>query len=162
MHIGGGEWSRVTMARRSPPQLHTSRRGVVSFRWNLITALSASLCVLALFSIYHRQSRPVPSLSAARSRIPLQKYSGDRPKIAFLFLARHDLPLDFLWDRFFKVRWLSIHSPLSRRITDHFLLWFLAGWRWEELFNLCSFNTWFRIRWRHHSITLLPQSPVEE
>ncbi|KAL0668060.1 hypothetical protein Bca4012_030764 [Brassica carinata] len=90
------------MARRSPPQLHTSRRGVVSFRWKLITALSASLCVLALFSIYHRQSRPVPSLSAARSRIPLQKYSGDRPKIAFLFLARHDLPLDFLWDRFFK------------------------------------------------------------
>lgn len=106
--IGGGEWSRVTMARRSPPQLHTSRRGVVSFRWKLITALSASLCVLALFSIYHRQSRPVPSLSAARSRIPLHKYSGDRPKIAFLFLARHDLPLDFLWDRFFKVRWLSI------------------------------------------------------
>lgn len=25
------------------------------------------------------------------------------PKIAFLFLARRDLPLDFLWDSFFKV-----------------------------------------------------------
>lgn len=85
------------MARRSPPQIPASRRGVVSFRWKLIAALSASLCVLALFSIYHRESRPV------RSRIPLQKYSGERPKMAFLFLARHDLPLDFLWDRFFKV-----------------------------------------------------------
>lgn len=92
------------MARRSPPQLPASRRGVVSFRWKLIYgAISASLCALALLSIhYHRQSRPIPSLSAARSRIPLQKYSGDRPKMAFLFLARLDLPLDFLWDRFFK------------------------------------------------------------
>lgn len=98
----------VTMARRSQPQLPASRRGVVSFRWKLITALSAALCTLALLSIHYRQSRPVPSLSVARSRIPLQKYSGDRPKIAFLFLARLDLPLDFLWDRFFKVWWSSI------------------------------------------------------
>ncbi|CAH2048002.1 unnamed protein product [Thlaspi arvense] len=92
------------MPRKAQLQLPASRRGGVWFRWKLITALSAALCIIALFSI-HRQSRSsatLPSLSVARSRIPLRKYSGDRPKVAFLFLARRDLPLDFLWDRFFK------------------------------------------------------------
>ncbi|AEE33950.1 Core-2/I-branching beta-1,6-N-acetylglucosaminyltransferase family protein [Arabidopsis thaliana] len=90
------------------PRLPSSRRGVVWFRWKILITISTALCILALFCI-NRQSNSTAttttlssSLSVARSRIPLVKYSGDRPKLAFLFLARRDLPLDFLWDRFFK------------------------------------------------------------
>ncbi|CAE5962431.1 unnamed protein product [Arabidopsis arenosa] len=90
------------------PRLPSSRRGVVWFRWKILITLSAALCILALFSINRHSISTATtttlssSLSVARSRIPLVKYSGDRPKLAFLFLARRDLPLDFLWDRFFK------------------------------------------------------------
>ncbi|KAL0654196.1 hypothetical protein Bca4012_096887 [Brassica carinata] len=41
-------------------------------------------------------------LSVAGSHIPPRKYPRDCPKVAFLFLTRRDLPLDFMWDRFFK------------------------------------------------------------
>lgn len=142
------------MPRKSQPQFPASRRvgfGVVWFRWKLIVTLSAALCILALLSI-HLQSRPsetLPSLSVARSRIPLRKYSGDRPKIAFLFLARRDLPLDFLWDRFFKV--LKLVHVFDQFISVKIglilcLLVILAGCRSEEFLNLCTFSTWFRIR----------------
>ncbi|CAN8240776.1 unnamed protein product [Cochlearia groenlandica] len=90
------------MARKSQPP--SSRRGGVRFRWKLIITLSAAFCILTLLVIQFqsRSTSTLPSLSAARSRISHRKYSGDRPKIAFLFLARRDLPLDFLWDSFFK------------------------------------------------------------
>lgn len=34
------------------------------------------------------------------------------PKLAFLFLARHVMPLDILWEHFFEV-WLSLRESLA-------------------------------------------------
>lgn len=113
------------------PRLPSSRRGVVWFRWKILTTLSAALCILALFS-FNRHSNSTAtttlssSLSVARSRIPLVKYSGDRPKLAFLFLARRDLPLDFLWDRFFKVLKKKKSSLIIHWI---WILLFLCFWQ---------------------------------
>lgn len=89
----------------------SSRRGVVWLGWKLVIAFSVSLCLLALLRIQMQYRSPVTTtLSVAagsRDDITLRDYyySGDRrrPKVAFLFLARRDLPLDFLWDSFFKV-----------------------------------------------------------
>ncbi|XP_010533794.1 PREDICTED: uncharacterized protein LOC104809482 [Tarenaya hassleriana] len=95
------------MPRKAPTlQPPVARRGVVWLGWKIIIAISAALCLLALFSL-HRQyglgvAAPSDSLSASRSRVSVREYSGNRPKIAFLFLARRDLPLDFLWDSFFQ------------------------------------------------------------
>ncbi|KAH0916529.1 hypothetical protein HID58_030975 [Brassica napus] len=83
-----------------------SRRGVVWLGWKLVIAFSVSLCLLALLRIqlqYRSVATLTPPLSVAGNEIALRDYySGDRPKVAFLFLARRDLPLDFLWDSFFK------------------------------------------------------------
>lgn len=89
----------------------SSRRGVVWLGWKLVIAFSVSLCLLALLRIQMQyRSSVTTTLSVAagsRDDITLRDYyySGDRrrPKVAFLFLARRDLPLDFLWDSFFKV-----------------------------------------------------------
>jgi len=43
------------------------------------------------------------TLASLRSHFIVQK-----PKIAFLFIARNRLPLDMLWDAFFKVFWISL------------------------------------------------------
>ncbi|KAK1258027.1 hypothetical protein QJS04_geneDACA012750 [Acorus gramineus] len=52
--------------------------------------------------------------SQTSSTSPLQKYSptpfSGNPKIAFLFLAKSNLPLDFLWDTFFQAKSLSVSS----------------------------------------------------
>jgi hypothetical protein len=134
------------------PRLPSSRRGVVWFRWKILITISTALCILALFCI-NRQSNSTAttttlssSLSVARSRIPLVKYSGDRPKLAFLFLARRDLPLDFLWDRFFKVLKKNFDYSLNFENICSLLLCVFAECRSEEFLNLCTFNTWFRIR----------------
>ncbi|CAE5957243.1 unnamed protein product [Arabidopsis arenosa] len=96
------------MTRKSQPQIQpplSRRGGVVWLGWKLVIAFSVALCLLALLRIQlqYNSVTTLPSpLSVARSHTPLHKYSGDRPKLAFLFLARRDLPLDFMWDRFFK------------------------------------------------------------
>ncbi|XP_056849293.1 glycosyltransferase BC10-like [Raphanus sativus] len=87
----------------------SSRRGVAWLGWKLVIAFSVSLCLLALLRIQMQyRSSVTTALSVAAGShddITLRDYSsGDRrrPKVAFLFLARRDLPLDFLWDSFFK------------------------------------------------------------
>ncbi|CAH2038185.1 unnamed protein product [Thlaspi arvense] len=92
------------MTRKSQPQPPLSRRGVVWLGWKLVIAFSVALCLLALLRIHlqYNSAATLAPLSVAKSRNPPREYSGDRPKVAFLFLARRDLPLDFLWDRFFK------------------------------------------------------------
>ncbi|CAN6902239.1 unnamed protein product [Brassica oleracea] len=92
-----------TMTRKL--QLHpVSRHGVVWLPWKLVIFLYVALSLLSLLSIHlqYYSVTMLEPLSVAGSHIPPRKYPGDRPKVAFLFLTRRDLPLDFMWDRFFK------------------------------------------------------------
>lgn len=57
---------------------------------------------LALLALVRELLRIQNGSSGVGSEI--SKEIGFRvPKVAFLFLARSDLPLDFVWDAFFKV-----------------------------------------------------------
>lgn len=72
-------------------------------------ALSISLCVLALLRLQHYSqsqlsfpsSSSSSSLVVRRSRILNSHFEGP-PKVAFLFLTRRNVPLDFLWGCFFE------------------------------------------------------------
>ncbi|KAF2618189.1 hypothetical protein F2Q68_00042500 [Brassica cretica] len=99
------------MTRKS--QLHpVSRHGVVWLQWKLVIFLYVALSLLSLLCIHlqYYSVTMLETLSVAGSHIPPRKYPGDRPKVAFLFLTRRDLPLDFMWDRFFKG---AVHSNFS-------------------------------------------------
>ncbi|CAB4275732.1 unnamed protein product [Prunus armeniaca] len=92
----------MMMTKKSPP---IPARHVLRFSWKLVVILSITLCVLAFFKLHSQPdlySSP-SSLSIARSRLSRHgnNFSGP-PKIAFLFLARRSLPLDFLWGSFFE------------------------------------------------------------
>ncbi|XP_022133017.1 uncharacterized protein LOC111005712 [Momordica charantia] len=73
---------------------------VIWFTWKLVITFSVALCILALLRLqsYSRLDLPSASLSR-RLRPPPHSFSGP-PKIAFLFLTRRNLPLDFLWGSF--------------------------------------------------------------
>ncbi|KAI4295951.1 hypothetical protein L6164_035944 [Bauhinia variegata] len=79
-----------------------SRRHVFRSRQKLVIMISVSLCLLALFKLHslYELSSPTP-LPRLRSRFSNYSYIGP-PKIAFLFLVRRNLPLDFLWGTFFE------------------------------------------------------------
>ncbi|KAF3451755.1 hypothetical protein FNV43_RR07851 [Rhamnella rubrinervis] len=89
------------MTKKSPP---IAARHVIWFGWKLVIILSVALCVVALLKL-HSQSdlSSSPSIIRVRSRRPSRDiiFSGP-PKIAFLFLVRRSLPLDFLWGSFFE------------------------------------------------------------
>ncbi|KAF7150136.1 hypothetical protein RHSIM_Rhsim02G0105700 [Rhododendron simsii] len=102
-----------------------SARHVFWFGWKLVIALSISLCLVALLRLQYSSqesddddlSRSSSSFSSSsrftprRSRISNVPFQGP-PKVAFLFLARRNLPLDFLWGTFFEnadVANFSIH-----------------------------------------------------
>ncbi|GFP85082.1 hypothetical protein PHJA_000652000 [Phtheirospermum japonicum] len=91
------------MAKKAQASLKP-RRHVLSLGWKLVLLASIVLCVLAFFRI-QQYSQSTGSFSAAhlprRSRVPSSQFMGD-PKIAFLFLVRRNLPLDFLWESFFE------------------------------------------------------------
>lgn len=84
-----------------PILLQQSRRRVIWSGWKLVIILSMGLCVFALFRI-HLSSPPETLLSRRRSFSREVVFSGP-PKIAFLFLVRRGLPLDFLWGSFLEV-----------------------------------------------------------
>lgn len=92
---------RTTMKKKA---LLTPPRRLFWFSWKLLVAFSLALCILALISLHSSPS--TTDLAAAslsrRSRPPSDSFLG-RPKIAFLFLTRRNLPLDFLWGSFFEV-----------------------------------------------------------
>lgn len=83
-----------------PILLQQSRRRVIWSGWKLVIILSMGLCVFALFRL-HLSSPPETLLSRRRSFSREVVFSGP-PKIAFLFLVRRGLPLDFLWGSFFE------------------------------------------------------------
>ncbi|KAA8515537.1 hypothetical protein F0562_018852 [Nyssa sinensis] len=78
-----------------------SIRHVFWLGWKLVVVLSIALGVLALFRLQRSQSELSSSLVSRRSRNLDDNFEGP-PKIAFLFLARRNLPLDFLWGSFFE------------------------------------------------------------
>ncbi|PRQ52727.1 putative glycosyl transferase, family 14 [Rosa chinensis] len=90
----------MTKRRASSPMRQLSR-----LRSRLIIILCVSLCVLALLSVvFHSESNLQSSFptSRRRSRAFIDIQFVGPPKVAFLFLVRRDLPLDFLWGTFFK------------------------------------------------------------
>ncbi|KAL3627415.1 hypothetical protein CASFOL_028778 [Castilleja foliolosa] len=94
------------MAKKAQASLkpRLSMRHVLSLGWKLVVFASIVLCVLAFFRI-QQYSQSAGSSSSPHlprsSRVPSSQFMGD-PKIAFLFLVRRSLPLDFLWESFFE------------------------------------------------------------
>ncbi|XP_042519616.1 glycosyltransferase BC10-like [Macadamia integrifolia] len=78
-----------------------SVRYVFWFVLKLLLSLSVVLCFFALLKL-NSQSRQQFSIAYARSSLSLDEHFVGIPKIAFLFLARKDLPLDFVWWGFFE------------------------------------------------------------
>ncbi|EEF43822.1 conserved hypothetical protein [Ricinus communis] len=110
MSIAGGGGGR-TMTKKAPP---VPPRHVIWLGWKLVIILSVSLCVFALLRLHFQSdhySSPSSSSSSSssssfyrpRSRLSRAnlEFHGP-PKLAFLFLVRQDLPLDFLWGSFFE------------------------------------------------------------
>ncbi|KAF9672107.1 hypothetical protein SADUNF_Sadunf11G0006300 [Salix dunnii] len=83
-----------------PILLQQSRRRVIWSGWKLVIILSIGLCVFALFRL-HLSPPPEALLSRRRSFSHEVVFSGP-PKVAYLFLVRRGLPLDFLWGSFFE------------------------------------------------------------
>ncbi|KAK4485060.1 hypothetical protein RD792_007668 [Penstemon davidsonii] len=79
-------------------------RHVLCLGWKIVIFVSLVLCVLAFIRI-QQYSEPMTSpYSTAlprRSRVLADQFTGN-PKIAFLFLVRRNMPLDFLWESFFE------------------------------------------------------------
>ncbi|XP_038972229.1 glycosyltransferase BC10-like isoform X2 [Phoenix dactylifera] len=90
----------MTMKKRLPPP-SSSSPSIRQHFWlglQLVLSLSVLICVLALLRI---NSQSESSASAFSSFGRSSSVQGT-PKIAFLFLARFNLPLDFLWHAFFE------------------------------------------------------------
>ncbi|XP_059285953.1 glycosyltransferase BC10-like isoform X1 [Lycium ferocissimum] len=84
-----------------------SVRNVLWLWWKLVVVVSLTLCVLAFLKLQSYSLSDSEQLSfsstssiSRRSRA-VDDYIGN-PKVAFLFLVRRDLPLDFLWGSFFE------------------------------------------------------------
>ncbi|KAG5234677.1 hypothetical protein OIU78_024511 [Salix suchowensis] len=84
-----------------PILLQQSRRRVIWSGWKLVIILSMGLCVFALFRL-HLSPPPETLLSRRRSSFSREVVFGGPPKVAYLFLVRRGLPLDFLWGSFFE------------------------------------------------------------
>ncbi|CAL5410634.1 unnamed protein product [Camellia sinensis] len=82
---------------KKPYALH-----VLWIGWKLVIALSFSLCLFALLRLHRYSEADLnPSSLSRRSRVLNSHFEGP-PKVAFLFLTRRNLPLDFLWGSFFE------------------------------------------------------------
>ncbi|CAK9146031.1 unnamed protein product [Ilex paraguariensis] len=82
------------MKRR--PASSSLRHRLFLFGLKLVILLSAFLCLFALLRLHS-----LYKLQPARHRRYIHHFEGS-PKIAFLFLVRENLPLDFLWHSFFQ------------------------------------------------------------
>lgn len=103
------------MTKKSPPPMVARR--VIWSSWKLVVLFCLALCILALLRLHSQPDLSSPSPSHLLPRI--SRYILDGPsKIAFLFIARANLPLDFLWDTFFEV----FFSPFSLSLFFFFSL----------------------------------------
>lgn len=83
----------------SKKKLLLSIRQILITCLKFVVCLSIVLCVWGVFTV-HSSSRSSSSLPVPKNRV-VCSYNGP-PKIAFMFLTRNYLPLDFLWDSFFQ------------------------------------------------------------
>lgn len=95
--------------KKPPPPIPT--RHVLWLGWKIVFLLSVSLCAFGFFRLHH-QPRPSPLAVPRHRSLSFSRSFTGAPKLAFLFLARRNLPLDFLWSSFFEVR--SIFSTSSK------------------------------------------------
>ncbi|XP_022949942.1 uncharacterized protein LOC111453184 [Cucurbita moschata] len=80
----------------------TPGRNLIWLSWKLVITFSLALCIFALIRLHSSSRTNLASASLSRRlRPPPGSFLG-RPKIAFLFLTRRNLPLDFLWGSFFQ------------------------------------------------------------
>nr|GMD08947.1 glycosyltransferase BC10-like isoform X1 [Ipomoea batatas] len=71
--------------------------------WKLVIAASFILCILVFLRLQrYSLSDSETILSVSRNYKPSNDNFSGNPKVAFLFLARRNLPLDFLWRSFFQ------------------------------------------------------------
>lgn len=87
------------MTKKAAPKVG---RHVLWFSWKLVTFFCIAFSLVALFRLHLRYDISSSAVSRARSRIHYDDFHGPA-KIAFLFLARRELPLDFLWGSFFEI-----------------------------------------------------------
>ncbi|KAL5773255.1 hypothetical protein ACOSP7_012850 [Xanthoceras sorbifolium] len=89
----------MSMTKKAGP---IAARHVIWSGWKLAIAVCIAFSLVAIFrlQLQYDASYPAPPYRP-RYRVSHDNFSG-RPKIAFLFLARRDLPLDFLWGSFFE------------------------------------------------------------
>ncbi|KAK6932770.1 Glycosyl transferase, family 14 [Dillenia turbinata] len=93
------------MAKKAPQAQLLTLRIAFLHGLTLVILVSVGLCVCVLYRLHYTQetlggSSMVPPRSST-SRPLVQDFEGP-PKIAFLFLVRRNLPLDFLWGSFFE------------------------------------------------------------
>ncbi|GAB2301062.1 hypothetical protein Dimus_035098 [Dionaea muscipula] len=77
-----------------------TQRQALWFGFKVVVIFSVLICVVTLWKL-HSQSEFRSPRTARRSRSVVDQFVGP-PKIAFMFLVRRDLPLDFLWGSFFE------------------------------------------------------------
>ncbi|KAG8385795.1 hypothetical protein BUALT_Bualt03G0082400 [Buddleja alternifolia] len=81
-----------------------SMRHVLCVWWKVVILVSLFICILAFLRIQQYSQSTVSPYSTAlprKSRVFGDQFRGN-PKIAFLFLVRRNLPLDFVWESFFE------------------------------------------------------------
>lgn len=113
----------------------------IKFGSRFLIAIFALLCFCSMFGLHQFTNR-------------LQ----GTPKIAFMFLVRENLPLDFLWHSFFKVHiststcvcmQLHIYMLLLLLLDQYIIVVMLMGFddlaecRCCKVFNLYTFQAWF-------------------
>lgn len=91
--------------------------------WKLLILLSIIFLVMTLARIqFYYDTSPQSSSGRVyrRSQLPMIDDEGfeGNPRIAYLFLVRRDLPLDFLWQSFFEVSAKNISLVLNHPLIS--------------------------------------------
>ncbi|XP_068658087.1 glycosyltransferase BC10-like [Aristolochia californica] len=92
------------MTKKRPLSASSSSSSVQSHFWSglkIVTSLSVFMCLFLLLSPQSSSPNAVRDKALEFGRRPVEPFFGT-PKIAFLFLARSNLPLDFVWHFFFQ------------------------------------------------------------
>ncbi|KAJ8442335.1 hypothetical protein Cgig2_011258 [Carnegiea gigantea] len=137
---GGVQMQKKMTAKRTPPlPLLRLRYGGLK----LLIVVSILLCVFGLWKL-QSQSEILPSKSTRGSGRVDISFEGT-PKIAFLFLARRHLPLDFLWGTFFEVAWgessmiqaerLLLDAALEDPANQRFVLLCVPLYNFSYIYN---------------------------